>query len=526
MNPKLLTFLFFCINIITAHSQQYVEGENGPSLPKHRGYGELIKTKNGYTWFTAVNRQVNFALNPLNEKLEIEGEPSVYSYELGPFGYIVDNVELAGDVYTLVAYYDKENEKEVLKAHKWDDSGLEMDRDGDELIVIEGERLSSGINGNYITSPISQFDGRKYKLVQNKEKTNLAIIYETVEQQLAKDAFYATVRFYGKDLEELYTKELLIPVERTGKYAFLAYCMFEDELFAYDVDEEEYSIYRISRNDIKEYTQDFSLLERSVSRFSQMDNGNFFIGMVGGYEPSEKSFNYHKYQQLRIFIFDIEQNRFEEKLTYDFTEEDWSMFLGNRATKILELKKNKNEIPGLYNPSVKKVYPRADGGYFVVLEQNYYYYSEAQGAANRSDLHSIVFSLSPKGEIISKAFIPMISEFPDLALRNTFFYDDMVHIVYYDNIDNREKTGAYTPELILPKDVLVKSIDLVVVSIDREGAVNKKVLKTFTASDKLAPYLSDINELLPGVLVGDVRLRKQMRYPGNTTQTRPFFIKL
>lgn len=521
---SLIPFSFFAQNGI-----DLLKGESIASAPGHTGAAQIFENKDGgYSWMTLKPRTIEFGFNQINAELTSVENANVVPILMSGYACLVMNVELNGKIYSLISDFDKETITEKLIAFQWNDDHSGFVGDGREIITVAGSKLASHyycptlMRAMYMTA----FQNGKYHFVESKDKKTLTIIYDLVEDSKSKDHYVHNIVVFDDKLDEIYTKKQTFTKEEgifensTRPYYYIS----NGELFAiqYLESRSEIVINHISEKSENEYSYNLNTLGMFKLSFDVLDNGDFSISIINGYEKEKMNRNYKNFQQLDLVIFNVADKKFTEVFNYTFQKEDYSLNLGSRVESLKKGNFYKNAKEGLYNPDVTNVYLRKDGGYFIIIKQSYYYSNGQE--SNTSDLNQIVISLSAKGDFISLTHLPLIIGIPGISMVKSFFYNDEAYIFYYDHPLNKSKTGIYTPELLTPGQFF-KQTDFTVAKINEQGEVNKTVIARVESKEVNIPYVDLLFEIKPGVYGGDLWHKKKISYREDTP-TSPFIIKL
>jgi hypothetical protein len=150
-------------------------------------------------------------------------------------------------------------------------------------------------------------------------------------------------------------------------------------------------------------------------------------------------------------------------------------------------RKNNQELRA--NINLKQVISKPDGGNFVIFEEEYIQvstYTNSNGSTsttyyyNNNDI--LVMNLDNAGEIVWQAVIPKQQmSVNDNGMFNSFFatfYNNKLHFIFNDHIDNAESTGFGTRT-----DVgNAAKMNPVLVSMTSEGEYEKYSMLTFDKS--------------------------------------------
>lgn len=346
--------------------------------------------------------------------------------------------------------------------------------------------------GNVLTemSQIESFEERSYSASYYFDiSEDSSMVYMFRQPKLdkdEKDKFF--LKIWGSGMQELHNLEIELPYANK-EFSVKDYYLTSDKqllmLARIDIPKKErqkgdpsnyFKLINLNVDAGEMIDFDLKLRDRFIRninlRFDQQENA-YCVGVYGdekgGYDYAGTFFYKLDYKTGAITSENLEE--FSPELIKEMNNSDSD-------------RKNNQELRS--NINLKQVISKPDGGNFVIFEEEYIQvstYTNSNGSTSTTYYYHnndiLVMNLDSQGEIIWQAVIPKQQmSVNDNGMFNSFyatFYNNKLHFIFNDHIDNAESTGFGTRT-----DVgNASKMNAVLVSMTSEGEYEKYSMLTY-----------------------------------------------
>lgn len=417
--------------------------------------------------------------------------------------------------------YDKRNKSEKLLMLKVDPKMGDISGSPEEILSSRGKIEPTG--------------GDKFHIVVPKVGDDMLVYYMSVREKKDnnknKDKY--TFAVFGKNLEMKWSREVKMPhVEANMKV--IGHRVLNNKVFTFCYvrksgkgdDYDHLSVLEIGEGsdkviEHKVETPRGILSDVILSNYSEGDN-IVFTGLLKKSKGSTSSVGYF------VGVFDPENPGGTEFRTFQFSEQLITANESERAKRKMDKAVKKGKDPGMPFLRMENIHRRSDGGYYIVMEQFYFYVQQVKtGPVTIYIYHyffmdALVASVSETGQEewirkISKNQYFINSTF--LGGVNTFLIGDELQMFFNDHSKNKGNDEDAVPvTYTVTRDGL-----LVCAKITPDGKVTRHVVTDLKDEQKVISP-SRITEISEGLYFGSGKEYKN-KDDKKALSSRPFLIQ-
>lgn len=528
---KFQRLLLICCCVIIAldtYSQedtilaQVVWGDRIPLKGGYHKIGFVGDLENGFLQISIKNKnKVGFTQISGNLKYQNSRFESVHSSVPDMFANII---QIDKQAYALYNVYDKKKAVEKLFMQRIDIRRGGLVGNSEELIATKDKIIET------VKYP-GAYDytlANKYTIVIPEHENRILVFYR-VKQEETKNTDKIIYQIFDRDWKFIWSKEVFMPRPRAD-VRMIGHRLVNDHIFmfvrtksgAVDWNTKQPEFDRVSVLHIsddatqpKEYPLEFE--GTNLYDITLGIGKNNQILLAGFFKTSRIRETFVGYFTA---VFNPEKCKLEHVNMFTFNNELVTAF--ENPQKVAKLNKaiSKGEELGMPDLKICKVIHRADGGWYVVGEQQYFYVQKDNRSRSIMPIYHywymdmIVASVGNDGiqEWIVK--VPKKQHFINTTFGagvSAFAYENDIYLFHLDHVHNRVLNDTIER---MPYYGTENDLTLMCVKINRNGIMERRpVFDTSGVKQIIAP--ASMEEMKPGVLlIGNKNILWESIKPG------------